>query len=229
MRIEQPYGRRFDEALSNAEPKNKYYIACEGKKTEYQYFKGLLEARNDLGISSLIEVIPIRHTQGTNSHPLTIIKETHEVIGNCEVFSPDLDTVCILVDRDAKSFLSHQFDKAVTLCQLYNFRFVVSNPCMEIWLLFHFTDLTAYDKQAILENTKTGDRTMTEIVLKNDFLHGSYNKTRIHFTRDFLPHVWTAIKNARKYSLAIDEVKNSLGTNIGLLVEEILSQEWRLY
>jgi hypothetical protein len=223
LRIEQPYGRRFDEALSNAEPKHKYYIACEGKKTEYQYFKGLLEARNDLGISSLIEVIPIRHTQGTNGHPLTIIKETHEVISNCETFYPDLDTVCIVVDRDAKSFVSHQFDKAVELCQMYQYRFIVSNPCMEIWFLFHYSDLAAYDKQALLDNEKTSERTKAEIVLKDDFLHGSYNKAGIHVARDFLPHVWTAIENAKKYSLTIDELKKSLGTNIGLLVEEILT------
>ena len=139
MRREQPYGKRYDDA-DQIEPKHKYFIACEGKKAEYRYFKGLLDARDELGISQLIEVLPIRHGEGTNSHPLTIINEAKEVTDDCDTYFPAVDSVCIIVDRDAKSFTSSQYDKAVALCVEFGFRFIVSNPCMELWLLLHYSD-----------------------------------------------------------------------------------------
>lgn len=225
MRLEQPYGKRFNEILANTEPKHKYFIACEGKKTEYKYFRGLIEARDELGISPLIEVLPIRHSTGTNSHPLTIINEAKDVIEQCDSYFPDLDSVCIIVDRDRNSFTSAQFDEAISLCRRNDFKFIVSNPCIEIWLLFHYSDLATYDIQELLDNKKTGERTKTEITLKNDFLQGSYNKSRLHFERDFLPYVRNAVENSKKHVLTVDALKTKLGTNLGLLVEDIINQE----
>lgn len=223
MRREQPYGKRYDDA-DQIEPKHKYFIACEGKKAEYRYFKGLLEARDELGISQLIEVLPIRHGEGTNSHPLTIINEAKEVTDDCDTYFPAVDSVCIIVDRDAKSFTSSQYDKAVALCVEFGFRFIVSNPCMELWLLLHYSDLAQYSSQELLDNKKTGNRTRTEILLKDDYLHGSYSKARLHFRRDFLPHVRTAVENSKQHAQTIDTLKTTIGTNIGLLVEEFLSR-----
>ena len=222
MRREQPYGKRYDDA-DQIEPKHKYFIACEGKKAEYRYCKGLLEARDELGIRQLIEVLPIRHGEGTNSHPLTIINEAKEVTDDCDTYFPAVDSVCIIVDRDAKSFTSSQYDKAVALCVEFGFRFIVSDPCMELWLLLHYSDLAQYSSQELLDNKKTGNRTRTEILLKDDYLHGSYSKARLHFRRDFLPHVRTAVENSKQHAQTIDTLKTTIGTNIGLLVEEFLS------
>lgn len=197
MRLEQPYGKRYDDDLSAIEPKRKYFIACEGKKAEYRSFKGLIEARDELGISQLIEVLPIRHGIGTTSHPLNIIGEAKAV---SDSYYPDFDSVCIIVDRDAKSFTSLQYDQAVALCEEYAFRFIVSNPCMELWLLLHYSDLAEYDSLELLENKKTGERTRVEILLKDDYLEGSYSKSRLLFRKDFLAHVHTAIENAKLHA-----------------------------
>ncbi len=66
---------------------------------------------------------------------------------------------------------------------------------------------------------------MTEIVLKDDFLHGSYNKIRIRFERNFKPYVREAIENSKKHAMKVDELKIKIGTNIGLLIEEMMEQE----
>ena len=225
MRLDQPYGKRFYDGISDAEPRRKYYIACEGKKTEYQYFKGLLEARDWLGINPLVEVLPIKHSPGTSSHPLTIIRETKQVIDDCETYFPEIDTVCIIVDRDAKSFTSSQYDEAVRLCESYAFTFEVSNPCIELWLLFHYSDLAQYRYEEILENRKKGMRTKVELILKDDFLGGSYNKARIQFARDFLPHVHRALRNSENYAQTTDELKSNIGSKIGVLIKELLKSD----
>lgn len=224
MRLDQPYGKRFDEKFTNAEPKCKYFIACEGKKTEYLYFKGLIEARDELAISPFIEVLPIRHSTGTNSHPLTIINEAKDVIDDCDNFFPETDFVCIIVDRDSKSFNLAQYDEANSLCQRYGFKFIVTNPCIELWLLFHYSDLSGYCLQELLENKKTGGRTFSEMLLKDEFLRGSYNKTRIRFERNFKPYVRVAIENSKKFAMTVDELKVKIGTRIGLLIEEMMEQ-----
>lgn len=130
MRIDQPYGSRFDQEVAPLEPLKKYFIACEGKKTEYQYFKGLIRARLELGINPMVEIIPIHHSLQS--------------------------------------------------------------------------------------------RTYTEILLKNDYLGGSYNKSRIQFERNFKPYVPLAIRNSKSHATTLVELKENIGTSIGLLIEEMI-------
>ena len=59
MRINQPYGVRYDYEEFSVEPKKRYFIACEGKKTEYKYFKGIMDNKVEIKINPLIEIIPI--------------------------------------------------------------------------------------------------------------------------------------------------------------------------
>jgi hypothetical protein len=224
MRIDQPFGKRFDEVLADTEPRKKYCIACEGKKTEYAYFKGVIESREELMINPLVDVLPIRHSRSTNSHPLTIIKEARQEIDGCETYFPELDVVCILVDRDSQSFLLTQYIEAESLCRKNNFRLYVTNPCFELWLLFHYSDLLNYSLEEILENKKTGKRTKTELLLRDDYLQGSFSKTRIQFVRNYVDHVSTAIENSKKYAVTLDRLKSNIGTNIGLLLEEMMDQ-----
>ncbi len=224
MRIEQPYGYRFDQGLGPIEPKYKYFIACEGKRTEYVYFKGLMRAKSELGIDPLIDVIPIQHDSQTGSHPLSILDETQEVLYDSERYFPETDTVCIIVDRDAGSFFPTQYEEMVEQSASLGFRLIVSNPCIELWLLLHYTDLSNYDLQQIRENRKRGNRTYTEILLKDDHLQGSYNKHRIQFDRNFKPYVHRAIKNSKMHATALDQLKVNVGTNIGLLIGEMLKE-----
>ena len=48
MRINQPYGVRYEYEEFSEEPKKRYFIACEGKKTEYKYFKGIMDNRGEI-------------------------------------------------------------------------------------------------------------------------------------------------------------------------------------
>ena len=54
MRIPQPYGQRSSVGISEA--KIKYFLAFEGRRTEYRYFRGIHINRNEVGIDSLVEI-----------------------------------------------------------------------------------------------------------------------------------------------------------------------------
>ena len=65
-------------------------------------------------------------------------------------------------------------------------------------------------KQKLLENIKTGGRTV-ESLLK-ECLGGSYSKTRLKFDVNYKNNVVTAINNAKNFSTDVCQLKNSLGT-----------------
>lgn len=220
MRIGQPYGQRYNEPPSSVEPKIRYFIACEGEKTENAYFRGLMDCREEIGIQPFIEVIPIHHDKAAGNNPYTIYRKNIDEIKELPNFF-ETDFLCIIADRDKKSFSDSQYDKLVEAEENNEIKFIVSNPCFEFWLLLHYCDASEYDPNIIFENEKVGNRTQTELYLKEK-LGGSYNKSRIQFNKNFRDKVKTAIINSKKYATESKQLKNKIGTKVGILIEEMI-------
>ena len=224
MRVEQPYGKRYEDLEVQQEPKGKVFIACEGRKTEYKYFKGVMEYRNRLSISPFIEVIPVRHEFRTGSNPLQIYTEAKQALQQSDHYFSAIDTLCIIVDRDKHSFQDYQYEELLQKCKEEGFFLAISNPCFELWLLLHYSDLSEYDLETILINKKIGRRTQTELFLM-DKLGGSYSKTRLRFSSQFLNRIEAAIENASRYTTSVDSLKNTIGSNVGVLLEFLQGKE----
>lgn len=220
MRVSQPYGKRYEAESFSEEPKRRYFIACEGKKTEYQYFKGLIEYRNEIGIHPLIEIIPLQHEKNTGSNPLGIYKEATETINKADNFFEG-DFLCLIADRDRHSFTEVQFDKLVAADSKNEIRLIISNPCIEFWLLLHLCDCKEFDIEKIMENKKIGNKNQLELWL-TDKLGVSYNKRMIHFEYNYKDKIKIAIANSKLYTTDLNQLKNKIGTNIALLIEEML-------
>jgi hypothetical protein len=220
MRVDQPYGRRYAEDSFFEEPKKRYFIACEGKRTEYRYFRGLMEYRDEIGIHPLIEIIPVMHEKNTGSNPLTIYKEAGTVVKTVPNFFPG-DLLCIIADRDQHSFTEAQYQQLVDADEKKEIRFCITNPCIEFWLLLHFCDASEYDRGVLLENQKTGKRTQTELYLM-DKLGGGYSKRSLHFSLNYKDKIRTAIRNSKNYATDCKTLEYEIGTNLGLLIEEML-------
>jgi len=218
MRVEQPYGKRYEDLSYSEEPKKKFFIACEGEKTEYKYFKGVMEHRSELSISPFVEVIPVRHETCTGSNPLQILDEAKQALEHSDHYFMATDKLCIIVDRDMHSFQELQYDELLQKSKEEGFFLAISNPCFELWLLLHYSDLSEYDLQTIRTNRKIGNRTQTEQFLMEK-LGGSYNKTRLKFSIRFLDRIETAIKNASKHTTSLDSLKHAIGSNVGILLE----------
>ncbi|AEV29480.1 hypothetical protein SpiGrapes_1677 [Sphaerochaeta pleomorpha str. Grapes] len=165
-------------------------------------------------------MIPILHEPNTASHPLHIFSEAKQALKNCENYFQDIDHLCIIADRDLHSFIEPQYDELAKNCTDERILLCIANPCFELWLLMHYSDLTEYDQTILLENKKSGDRTQTELYLK-DKLGGSYSKIRLQFNQRYKDRISTALVNAKKYATSIQELKGTIGTNGGFLVEEL--------
>jgi hypothetical protein len=134
-------------------------------------------------------------------------------------YDSDIDRVCIIIDRDQQSFNEQQYDSVVQTCNENKFKIYVTNPCFEFWLLMHFNEVHQLDAGKLLENPKvTSKRRYAEDELRK--LVRGYKKNNIQFNI-FSDKIDTAIKNEKSFAEDIPELKNRIGSNIGILLLEL--------
>lgn len=135
-------------------------------------------------------------------------------------YSDSIDTINIVIDRDKQNFKENQYDDVVKYCKENGVNLFVSNPTFEFWLLLHFPNVENENNKTLLENkyiTKSKrylEKKLNEIC--------NYNKSNLIFSC-FEPFIEDAIKREKKYAEDLDELKNKLGSNVGLFIERILS------
>lgn len=134
-------------------------------------------------------------------------------------YDKELDEICIIVDRDEKSFTENQYDYVLKKCRDNNYSLFVTNPCFEFWLLMHYDDVTDLDKEKIRKNEK--------ISSKNSFLQSelkkrleSYKKNKYN-ANELVLNVDKAIKNSSKYCNDIEELRYKIGTNLADLISDM--------
>ncbi len=134
-----------------------------------------------------------------------------------ETFVPDLDEVCLIVDRDVKSFTSTQYDAVLENCRKNKYQLYITNPCFEFFLILHKTDAKDYSEERFLHDVDASNTVFIEEILKKYV--PEYKKERFN-PNLFIFDISNAIQNAEKYENNIDLLKHSLGTNVHLLIIE---------
>lgn len=103
------------------------YLVCEGKETEIRYFKHF-RTRN-----SGIDIIPVTSKQKS---AVGLVRKAEKTLGDKDFF-PDLgDKLWCVFDCDANTTTDLQTAKDMAKKMCYEIAF--SNPCIEIWFLYHF-------------------------------------------------------------------------------------------
>lgn len=138
-----------------------------------------------------------------------IHQEIEEQILNLD----DDDKICLVVDRDPGSFT--QFNEVFSICKDNNVKFYITNPRFEFFLLLHSPNIDSLDKNKLFSD-------------ENNYLHselrnmlGSYSKEKFD-TEYFISHIQNAISNEKKFCEDIQQLENTLGSNVGLLLQELL-------
>jgi len=110
---------------------NRVIIACEGIKTEKNYFEAifseLIQDRN-IAKTSLV-IAPHSHTD-----PLGILKDLLSALKKDNEFEHQW----IVIDRDEHE----SFEEAISKAKALNVNVAYSNPCFELWYLLHFEAYT---------------------------------------------------------------------------------------
>lgn len=136
-------------------------------------------------------------------------------------FSKGIDKVCLIVDRDNKSFTKSQYWDVASYCEHNDIGFYVSNPCFEFWLYLHFKEIENDDSDKMLENKKVSSS--KRYLEQRLFELCGYNKTSFDFKK-FEPRIINAIKREKKYEENIIGLENKLGSNVGKLVNEMINR-----
>ena len=222
MRIVNEKGLNLERKKGNKEPKSIYYIVTEGDKTELQYFAGINKNREKIGIKPLVEIITIENEENEfgQSHPLRKIENFNKSLENDKfTYSKEIDKVCFIVDRDKRNFKDYQYDDFVQKCNKYGYFPYISNPTFEIFLLMHSNKIFEFEEKDLLENKKVNrNKKFLEIHLSNIF---ACNKRNIYFD-NFRNRIKTAIKNEKEFCEDINELKYKLGSNVGILINEMI-------
>lgn len=133
-------------------------------------------------------------------------------------YSEDIDKMCLIVDRDKKSFKEGQYNYVKEECKRKNFKFYVTNPCFEFWLLLHFDEVHSINREKLLENKRASSKVRyVESELKKYF---PYNKNKYN-AELLIEKIDLAIENEKRFCEDIEELKDKLGSNIGLLIKEL--------
>ena len=310
MRESRTFAERT-KVLKSDEAKKRYFLVFEGASTEKIYFEALDNARNDVEIDPLIELVPIIRsysedgwsnpkkildriianleeeetgqftyesllnrimdylydekiltTSKVQAHALwRILKEGCEknlkrclndnvdnLVDDCNKLTEYLnqesdvvnieedisdiirasnitydnryDEICLIVDRDKESFLAtpenNQYDYVLKTCREKGFRFYVSNPCFEFWLLLHFNEVFDLDRDKLLENPQvTAKRRYTEHELRK--LLPGYSKGKYN-VETLIAKLSVALCNAKKFCQDEELLISEVGTNVAKLI-----------
>ena len=194
-------------------PGRRIIIATEGRKTEPIYFHELKE------LLRLLNVDVVRRDRDSST-PADVVKSLIQYQSNKINDVRTDDELWAVIDHD-----KHDLQAAVALVEKSRvpIRFVDSNPCFEMWLILHHRSIAEYDQETLQElkaNRRNGKRSRLEKELVA--VCGSYNKSRLK-TSDYLPHVETAIANAKSADTEPDSRwLSNVGSRVYKLAESII-------
>ena len=115
-------GRRPSPRAVDTRPlRLRFLIACEGRKTEPNYFR-----RFDVN-ANVIELI----LEGLGDNTLSLVQQTCD-----RMRQEDYDQVWCVFDRD--SFSGGRFNDALELAEQRGIQVAYSNQAFELWYLLHF-------------------------------------------------------------------------------------------
>ncbi|WP_371878865.1 RloB family protein [Amycolatopsis roodepoortensis] len=125
-----PHGSRKERA--------RILVVTEGLVTEPQYFKGLAKHFKATGV----RVCGLKVIGDGRGDPLKVVKRADLETNNGHLVGKrdGFDSVWCVVDVDTHVSLGD----AIIEAKRRNYNIVVSNPCFEIWLVWHFGEHRAY-------------------------------------------------------------------------------------
>lgn len=183
-----------------------------------KFQKGLIDIVTD--IEDMCRVIS--DELNTRYQAINIVGDISTIIKNSGLtYEEKFDQICVIVDRDKESFT--QYHEVLKKCREMHFQFYVTNPCFEFWLLLHFDEVFNLDQDKLFENKKiSSNKRFVEGELQR--VWPQYKKKRYN-AEEIVGKIDVAIKNAKCFCQDIDKLEDSLGSNIGMLIENLRSRE----
>ncbi len=138
-------------------------------------------------------------------------------------YNNEMDEFAILIDRDIYTHSENNMEECIEYCNRQGYKCYIANPCFELWLLLHLSDVKEEYKECfdeLYENKKISNQhTFVSKEVSNKASHG---KGGINFTENYLPHVEEAIIRAKELAKE-EELVNAIGCNLWKLMEDMMN------
>ena len=188
-----------------------FVIACEGARTEIDYFQGVRDFIHSPRLKIEILERPASAAGDSSArHVLQYLLERKNGIG-----AKVGDQFWMVIDRDPQSLKPAMLTEVFTQANQAGCNIALSNPCFELWLLLHFEnpdDWAEERRQELLENQKG--------LLKSLFADRLGGNTTIFSI--CWPETHTAMIRAGQLHKPNDRWPQSLGTDVHRLMHELL-------
>lgn len=158
-------------------------------------------------------------------HNRNVIEQIR-VLNELNSYVEDFDRICLILDRDYRSFKDYQYDEVLEICKHQNFLLGISNPNFEFYLLLHINDAKHYNETDLLENIrKTRKKKFVEYEL-NEALKTidesySYKKNKYN-AKIFIDRFDEFLSNIGHYEINNINLKNNLGSSVHKIIENLL-------
>lgn len=192
--------RTLDRTIRSVRDTRLVVIATEGAITEKQYFSMFSR------LSPRVH-IRILETPGGACAPRSVLDRLRAYREEYELGADDV--LCLVIDRDRWP------DESLSdvAAQAHNLRFLLSlsNPCFEVWLYLHLSDVSSSMR----------NRTCRQIESELRTLLPGYNKTNLNLEQ-FAPYVDTAVQRAKDMDVHPDERwPNQIGSRVYRVIQAI--------
>lgn len=207
------------------DPYRRYFFLCEGAKTEQFYFEALIDYRKELGIHPLIDVRYLEKTEedANLSDPMRITEMA--IIKKEELdFDEGFDVLVVVFDADVFEFKKNNYDEVIRLARDNQLVPGVTNPCFELFLLFHipnsYEDHIKPIEDKLLLKENLGSHSLLPRLLSDIIgISPKHNPEIGKLAKD----VRVAIDQCEKINNDIDKCKGVPTCNLGIIINMILN------
>lgn len=180
------------------------FIACEGSKTEAQYFSfSFLQ-------HSRVKLVVIPSENGCSA-PVYVLDGLKKVVKNYDL--QDGDSLWLVIDRDRWHYTTQIKEVSHKSIQRQPISLAVSSPCFELWLYLHVAEMPS---EPILESE--------DMIAKIREKLGSYHKSKLQ-EDDYRERVQIAINRSEQSCIGSDELPINPGTTVHELMKTILAMK----
>lgn len=129
-------GSRLERKVATRTPKKRIVVVCEGEKTEPMYLK-LINTRSE---AALVELLVVDEAATSPKQLVeracTEKKDAEKLFRQTKDPNVRIDEMWCAFDVDQHLMIKEARQQA----EANNVRLAISNPCIELWFLIHFTD-----------------------------------------------------------------------------------------
>lgn len=216
------------------------FLSCEGSVTEEEYIEVLSRIYD--GVKSRVQIISVAEDE-VHTLPKNRTREQNQVLGKSKPWQlverinkfkeekeakyefskyPE-DEFWIVSDVD-DNLDNHKikFENAIQKCERKGYKYAISNPFFEIWLLLHHDEVSEEDKKYAVTEThqyEATDHFRIRLAKKGAPLKDQKHLNFEHYSDE---KVRLAVKRAKDLMGENEKIPSDYGTYVYKIVEEIL-------